>query len=140
MDYTMMGDTVNTASRFEGANKNYGTYTMISEFTCSQVGDRFVVRKLDLIRVIGKATPSEVYELVGRTGEVGEEKLRIIEDYNRALEEYRGKNWENAAEMFGRIVKKYGDPPSKTYHERCLRYRKNPPPADWDGVFVLSQK
>ncbi len=140
MDYTMMGDTVNTASRFEGANKNYGTYTMISEFTCNQIGERFVVRKLDLIRVIGKATPSEVYELVGRTGEVGEEKLRIIEDYNRALEEYRSKNWDSAAEMFGRIVKKYSDPPSKTYHERCLRYRKNPPPADWDGVFVLSQK
>ncbi len=140
MDYTMMGDTVNTASRFEGANKAYGTYTMISEFTYSQVGDRFVVRKLDLIRVIGKTTPTEVFELVGRTGEVDEKKLLTIEEYHKALQEYRSKNWERAAEMFGKLVKDNGDPPSKTYYDRCLKYKKTPPPADWDGVFVLSQK
>jgi len=140
MDYTMMGDTVNTASRFEGANKTYGTNIMISEVTYNQIGDRFVVRKLDLIRVVGKVTPTDVYELVGRTGEVSEEKLFIIDEYHKALQEYRSKKWKDAAEMFCNIMNKYGDPPSKTYYERCIRYMKNPPPADWDGVFVLSQK
>ncbi len=140
MDYTMMGDTVNTASRFEGANKAYGTYTMISEFTCNQVKDRFVVRKLDLLRVVGKTTPTEVFELVGRAGEVAAEKIYIIDEYHKALQEYRNKNWEAAVKLFGELSKNSNDPPSKTYLERCQKYRKNPPPADWDGVFVLSSK
>jgi adenylate cyclase len=140
MDYTMMGDTVNSASRFEGANKAYGTFTMISEFTCNQVKDKFVVRKLDLLRVVGKTTPTEVYELVGRIGEVSPEKLSIIDEYHSALQEYRGKKWDSAYEMFRDLIKKYNDPPSRTYFERCQKYKKNPPPENWDGIFILSTK
>ncbi len=140
MDYTMMGDTVNSASRFEGANKAYGTFTMISEFTYNQVKDKFVVRKLDLLRVVGKTTPTEVYELVGRIGEVSPEKLSIIDEYHSALQEYRAKKWDSAYDMFRDLVKKYNDPPSRTYFERCQKYKKTPPPEDWDGVFILSTK
>jgi adenylate cyclase len=139
MDYTMMGDTVNTASRLEGVNKSYGTYTMISEFTCREVGDRFIVRKLDLLRVVGKTKPIEVFELVGRKGEVEQERLDIIDSYHKALQEYRNKNWEAALKLFGELIKE-NDPPSRTYYDRCMKYRKTPPPDDWDGVFVLSSK
>ena len=140
MDYTMMGDTVNSASRFEGANKAYGTYSMISDSTYVYVKDKFITRKLDLLRVVGKSTPVAVYELVGRTGEVSDEKISIIKYYHEALEEYTSRNWTKAIKMFDSIVEMYKDPPSAAYLERCQKFKKNPPPADWDGVFILKSK
>jgi adenylate cyclase len=140
MDYTMMGDTVNTASRFEGANKVYGTYIMFSENTYEQVKDKFVVRKLDLIRVKGKTQPSMVYELVSRIGEISREKQMVLDMYNEALREYGNKNWNKGMELFKKIVKDSDDPVSKVYYDRCQRFKKNPPPDDWDGVYVLTSK
>jgi len=140
MNYTMMGDTVNTASRLEGANKAYGTYTMISEFAYKELNNEFVIRKLDLLKVVGKAKPIDVYELVCRKSEVLPEQLEMLEKYNVALNEYRSRNWDKAFSLFRDIVKKYDDPPSKTYYDRCLKYKRTPPPEDWDGVFVLTSK
>ncbi len=140
MNYTMMGDTVNTASRLEGANKAYGTHTMISEFTFKELNEDFVVRKLDLIKVVGKAKPIEVYELIGKREDVMPETMEILTKYHAALNEYRNGNWDRAFILFGDIVKKYNDIPSKTYYERCLKYKRTPPPSDWDGVFILTSK
>jgi adenylate cyclase len=140
MDYTMMGDTVNSASRFEGANKAYGTYTMISEFTYQQVKDDFLVRKLDLLRVVGKSAPIAVYELVGKKEDVSEEKLVVLNLFQIALEKYSSKNWMDASDLFYEIYKKFNDLPSKTYYDRCVQFKKNPPPPDWDGVYVLKSK
>ncbi len=140
MDYTMMGDTVNSASRFEGANKAYGTYTMISDSTYEYVKDKFIVRKLDLLRVVGKTKPVAVYELVGRTGEVEENLLKTIKLYEEALQEYNNRNWQTAINMFQDIIKNSNDAPSQTYLGRCTNFKKNPPPDDWDGVFVLKTK
>lgn len=140
MDYTMMGDTVNTAARFEGANKPYGTFVMISEVTYEQIRDKFVVRKLDLLKVVGKTKPIAVYELVGRIGEVNEEKMQILNRYHEALEEYYKKDWNKAHGMFQELVKRYNDPPSQTYMERCSGFKVTPPPPDWNGVFSLTSK
>ena len=140
MDYTMMGDTVNSASRFEGANKAYGTYTMISDSTYGYVKERFVTRKLDLLRVVGKTLPVTVYELVGRVGEVKDEKLEVIKKYHEALGLYNSRQWEKAGNLVKELVRAYGDVPSQTYYERCVKFRKSPPPEDWDGVWVLKSK
>ncbi len=140
MDYTMMGDTVNLAARLEGANKAYGSYTMISGSTYEAVKDDFLTRKLDLLQVVGKSEPIGVYELIDRKGHSDQKTLDIIEGYNEALLEYEKRNWEAAQKKFARIASEFGDPPSQTYATRCAKFKKKAPPADWNGVYVLKSK
>ena len=85
MDYTMMGDSVNLAARLEGVNKQYGTYTMISEFTYEQARDFIEVRELDRIRVVGKKEPVKIYELLGKKGEMDEKVREILPTFNDGL-------------------------------------------------------
>ncbi|NPV39656.1 MAG: adenylate/guanylate cyclase domain-containing protein [Brevinematales bacterium] len=140
MNYTMMGDTVNLASRLEGANKFYGTYTMMSESTYEQVKDHFVCRRLDIIRVKGKSQPIAVYELVERVGKLSAEKEKILQLFQSGFELYEKRQWAKAREIFLSLWQEYEDPPSKTYLERCEEFMKNPPPEDWNGVYILRSK
>ncbi len=140
MNYTMMGDTVNLASRLEGANKFYGTYTMMSEATYEMVKEHFVCRKLDLIRVKGKTQPIAVYELIERVEKVPPEKEEILARFQEGFRLYEEKQWQDAARIFRHLWETYQDPPSATYLERCEEFMKNPPPDDWNGVYVLKSK
>lgn len=141
MDYTMMGDSVNLAARLEGVNKQYGTYDMFSEFTYEQVKDDVEVRELDLIRVVGKSEPVRIYQLLCRKGELDEETSKIIDIYAKGLEQYRNQEWDNALDSFGAVLElSEKDGPSLTFFERCLLFQKEPPPADWDGVFSMKTK
>ena len=140
-DYTMMGNSVNLAARLEGANKNYGTYTMVSEFTYEPAKNDIEVRELDLIRVIGIKTPVRIYELLAKKGELDEEVKKGIAYFAKGLELYRKQDWEEAAKYFNAVFKFIpDDPPSKTFIERCREFYKNPPGEDWDGVFVAASK
>lgn len=141
MDYTMMGDTVNLASRLEGANKPYGTYSMISQFVYAHCKDDIEVRELDLIRVVGKKEPVTVYELLDRKGELAPEVARIVESYNLALGLYKERKWQEALQAFeATLAIESDDGPAKAYAERCKQFFFNPPPDEWDGVFVLKSK
>lgn len=139
-NYTMMGDTVNLASRLEGANKPYGTYTMISDSTFRALDGRFICRKLDKLRVIGKTEPISVFELCGRAGELAKEKLDILAHFEQAYAAYDARDWLKAYELFSALARDTGDRPSKTYAERCMQFKESPPSKDWDGVFVLKSK
>lgn len=141
MDYTAMGDTINLASRLEGANKFYKTYTMISSNTYEMVKNEVEARELDMIRVVGKNEPITVYELLDFKGQLKEEKKQIIDYYHEGLSLFRKKQWKKAQTQFKNALKlDPGDGPSLVFAQRCKEYQKKAPGANWDGVYKLGGK
>ncbi|OPX21682.1 MAG: hypothetical protein B1H02_07245 [Candidatus Latescibacteria bacterium 4484_107] len=142
MDYTVMGDHVNTASRLEGVNKQYGTAIMLSEHTYRRVREEVIVRELDVTRVKGKNEALRIYELLALRSEgVSEEVQKKLEQYTEALTLYRNRQWTAAEEAFRQILEQDSeDGPSKTYAARCRNYQENPPAEPWDGVWVMDTK
>lgn len=141
MNYTIMGDTVNLASRLEGANKAYGSDLMISESTYLACQDHVDVRELDTIRVVGKSEATKVYQLLERKGETQGLTADLVTQYEKGLKLYKARDFGAAQAAFKLALSiSETDGPSKTYMNRCAEYVKNPPPADWDGVFTLDSK
>ena len=140
-DYTIMGDNVNLAAHLEGANKEYGSNIIISEFTYQLIqDDSFLVRSLDTVRVRGKETPVTVYELIGY-GNYYAQKKPLVETFCHGLQAYKQQEWAQAIALFEEaLALDPDDGPSRIYVDRCAEYAKNPPPEDWDGVFVMPSK
>jgi len=141
MDYTAMGDSVNLASRLEGANKIYGTTAMISENTYNNAKDYIEVRKLDTIRVIGKTEPIVIYELLGMKGSLPQKMYDVIDLYNQGLEMFGEHQWKKAMKFFKDALDIFPDDgPSNTYSGRCDEFMKKPPSKNWDGVYSMKSK
>jgi class 3 adenylate cyclase/CHASE2 domain-containing sensor protein len=142
LDYTVMGDSVNLGSRLEGANKQYGTYIMISEYTYEIAKNDIEVRFIDSIRVKGKELPVKVYEVLAKKENgLPENKKRVIENFNKGMECYLKQDWKNGISYFeSALAIDPEDSPSKVYVERCKEFMVNPPPLDWDGVYVMKTK
>jgi adenylate cyclase len=140
-DYTVMGDSVNLGSRLEGLNKTYGTNILASEMTFEKVKEEFLGRELDLVRVKGKDRPVKIYELLSLVKTASADQQALAGDFHDALVEYRKRNWDRAREGFQAVLAKFPhDGPAKLYLERCETLSKNPPPADWDGVYTMTTK
>ena len=145
--YTALGDAVNLSSRLEGLNKDYGTHIIVNESTYAGArNDGFVFRELDLIRVKGKLQPVTICELIGRKdersvyGEAEEVRARV-EQFQRARELYRTRQWQAAQDGFQMVLDKWPDDgPSRAYRERCQEYLNEEPPANWDGVYTMTHK
>ena len=141
MDYTMMGDTVNTAARLEGVNKVYGTYTLISETTYRAAGEGFIYREIDKINVVGKKEPISVYQLLGVAGESDEHLDNVRSFYVRGIQAYQSQKWEQAIGFFNEVLKiAPGDGPSLSLLRRCEALRQNPPGQGWNSAFVIKHK
>jgi adenylate cyclase len=137
-NYTVLGDTVNLASRLEGVNKVYGTEILLSEEVHRQVSGRFLVRQLDLVRVKGRVEPVSIYELLAETAGGEPEWLQL---FAAGREAYRERDWDRAEENFLAVLRfRPEDPPAQVFLERLRRGRLQPPPPQWDGVFTLEGK
>jgi adenylate cyclase len=141
MDYTMMGDTVNTAARLEGVNKIYGIYTLISDSTFNAMDNRMMTREIDYINVVGKKAPIAVYELLGYQGSIEDRLLETVDKYTQGLYAYRKQRWDEAISFFHQaLAATPDDGPSKTMIDRCNEYKANPPDKEWDGSYSMVTK
>ena len=132
--YTVMGDTVNLASRLESANTMYGTRILISELTQRMVDKEMESREVDLLAVKGKQEAVGVFELLGRTGVVDAGTRALNEAYGAALAHYRSQKWDEATVGFRRCLEiRAEDGPSFEMLTRITQFKKNPPPNTWNG-------
>ncbi|NOZ73943.1 MAG: adenylate/guanylate cyclase domain-containing protein [FCB group bacterium] len=147
MNYTMMGDVVNTAARLEASGKQYGIYIQVTKQTLELAGmDKLEYREIDRVRVVGKSEAVESYELLSLKGGLTDQQKEMISIYNEGLQLYREQKWDQAIEKFRlsekleEVFDKRPTTPSAVYQDRCRFYQENPPGDDWDGVWTLTSK
>ncbi|MCE2948150.1 MAG: adenylate/guanylate cyclase domain-containing protein [Betaproteobacteria bacterium] len=138
--YTVMGDAVNLASRLEGITKEYGADIIVGEAVC-RAAPGFHYVELDRVRVKGKDEPVAIFEPIGRKGEVGQAVLDQAALFQKAVKLFRSQNWDLAEVQLLNLQKVApGRKLYELYLERVAIYRADPPPADWNGVFVFQTK
>ncbi|WP_424631013.1 adenylate/guanylate cyclase domain-containing protein [Bradyrhizobium sp. SYSU BS000235] len=141
MSYTVMGDTVNLASRLEAANKIYGSRSLVSKATVSAAGDTIEMREIDLLVLVGQTIPQLVFEIMGRKGALTPEQLQLRTHYAQGLTAYRARQWDEAAQAFNAALEAVpGDGPSMALAARVASFQANPPAHDWNGAWQLDHK
>ena len=139
-DYTVMGDAVNLGSRLEGANKNYMTRILMSEYTYECVKNDFVCMELDCVKVKGKSLPVKIYQLVGDDDVSPAHKAAIIE-FHKGLDRYKNQRFDEAIRAFQSVKDLDLDIYSaELYIQRSLSLKEKPPGPNWDGVFTMTTK
>ena len=142
MDYTIIGDGVNLASRLESACKQYGAHILISEFTCKQLRGTYRTRELDLVVVKGKTQPVAIHEVLDyHTEESYPQLIDALGYFRDGLAKYRAGRWSDARALFSQVLSlNPADKSAKLYVERCDYLAENPPGDDWNGVSVMESK
>ena len=140
-NYTVIGDTVNTAARLESISKIYGVRVLVSDVTALEAADDIEAREIDSVYLAGQQVPHAIYEVMGAKGALPENRQRLKALYADALAAYRAQDWDKASELLNAalgIAPKDG--PSMLLLDRIAAFRAAPPPADWKGVWRFDQK
>jgi len=139
-DYTVIGDTVNLASRLEGLTKVYGVDVLVSEATRQATKDEVTYLEVDVVRVKGKQKPVAVYEAVCE-GKPDEARSMYHECCQVGLRAYRGQQWQDGITQFEKAAKLRPEARLPAlYLQRIARLSVDPPGSDWDGVSEFHQK
>jgi adenylate cyclase len=141
MNYTVIGDTVNLASRLEGVNKIYGSHALVSAATIAAAGDTIEAREIDRVVVVGQTRAQVVFEIMGRRGELTPEQGVVRARYAEGLAAYRARQWDDARRALAAALEAIpGDGPSMALARRIEGFRTNPPAETWDGAWRAEQK
>ncbi len=146
LNYTMIGDTVNLASRLEGVNKAYGSWIMCSDDTWNMADSgqhkgAIIAKRLDQVRVVGRSTPVQLYSIVGFTDELSMEQKEEIDIFHAALDKYLNRDFANAGKLFMQANSMCGgDPIALVFADRCKNFLENGVSEDWDGVINMTSK
>jgi adenylate cyclase len=140
-NYTVMGDTVNLASRLEAANKVFGTGILLGEETARRAQGVFATRPLARLRVKGKLEAIEVHTLLGVTGTLSARDQEFLAAYRAGYEAYvNGRFAEAAAALTRADGIMPDDLTTLRLREESIRYAQTPPPAGWEPILTLEAK
>lgn len=146
MNYTIMGDAVNLASRLEGVNKVYKSWILCSDSTWQEANsgehrDKIVARKFDRVRVVGKSEPVQLWNILGFKEELADNVLESVEVFNSAMEKYLIRDFTSAGKLFVKANKIWPEDDSPlVYAQRCKEFIENGLPESWDGIVNLTSK
>jgi adenylate cyclase len=142
MDPTVIGDSVNLASRLEGLTRVYGVDILVGASAAELVRNEVYLRSVARVQVKGKIKPADVFTLVGgRDESVDPELLKWLETYEEGLEKFRVRDFTEAKILFSRFLEFYPDDPlAKMYLARTLEYEQTPPDEAWEAVEVFEKK
>ncbi len=129
--FTAVGDRVNLASRLEGANKAYGTWSLVTDSVARVAAREFLCREIDLVAVKGTAHPVRIHELLAPKAKPGERASELARVFAAGLAAYRARKWDQAAKAFTLLVEKYKDTPSRVFLDRIRHVRR---PAAGEGL------
>jgi adenylate cyclase len=144
-DYSVLGDTVNLASRLEGQTKEYGFSIIVGSKTAMAIKEKFAILELDFIMVKGKKEPEVIYAIAGREDTAHSERFQRLRNLTiEMLACYRDRDWEGALAAIERgrktDVADSLEHLYDMYEERLHAYQETPPPPDWNGAFQLLKK
>ncbi|MBF0352422.1 MAG: adenylate/guanylate cyclase domain-containing protein [SAR324 cluster bacterium] len=141
LDYTVIGDNVNLASRIEGMTKHYGCDILVSDSTRNRVSDEICFRIVDYVQAKGKQQSIKIYHPLGFEAELSADQMSLARETNRGFTAYQNRDWETAIQAYQNnlsIIPK--DRLSQMFIQRCREYQETPPPDSWNGSHVLTGK
>jgi class 3 adenylate cyclase len=141
MNYTIISNAVNLASRLEGVNKVYGTWILAADSTIQETKGRLLTRRLDSVKVVGINEAVRIHEILELKAEATDALFEQVYLFHKAMDFFEKQNWKDAETSFNQVLKLFpNDGPSQLYIDRCRQFQEHPPLPDWDGSFNLTEK